>query len=328
MMLAAAAVTVASLLLIGAAADVPFIPLTSGTRMPAIACGTGGDNNASAATTVGAALAAGFTHIDTAHDYNDQAGVGRAIAGRARPQIFLTSKVPGCGVPTQGLMPPCRENTAKLVDEDLALLATPYVDLMLIHFPPLGGCIKANCAHMQQQWAALEEAYAAKKARAIGVSNYCKDCLKCVLQTAKVVPMVNQVQYHVGMGPEIPGGLLEFCVLHGIAVMAYSPLGGGHVLASGSPFAPVGARLAAKHNVSAAQVALAYVGQRRFEYGVEHVPIGLVTKSSNPAYLKEDLALWSAFNLTAADRQELDGLAAPACKAEAPGGCCTNTTET
>ena len=145
---------------------VPSVLLHNGVQMPAIACGTGGDNNNSAQVTVRAALSAGFTHIDTAHDYNDQAGVGRAIhlfQQPARQPLFLTSKVPGCGVPTQGLMPPCFNNTLKAVEEDLLLLnytsatsTSAGVDLMLVHFPPLLGCIEANCAHMQQQWAALE----------------------------------------------------------------------------------------------------------------------------------------------------------------------------
>ena len=100
--------------------------------MPAIACGTGGDNNASAQVTVHAALTAGFRHIDTAHDYGDQAGVGEAIAawnsahpppppGDGQP-VWLTTKVPGCGVPTQGLMPPCYNNTLLAAEEDLSLL--------------------------------------------------------------------------------------------------------------------------------------------------------------------------------------------------------------
>lgn len=148
---------------------VPTLLLHNGVRMPAIACGTGGDDNSSAQVTVGAALQAGFTHIDTAHDYNDQAGVGKAIQefGGIGPfgpeQLFLTSKVPGCGVPTQGLMPPCLNNTLQAVKDDLALLnytsraaTSAGVDLMLVHFPPLLGCVDANCAHMQQQWAALE----------------------------------------------------------------------------------------------------------------------------------------------------------------------------
>jgi hypothetical protein len=148
---------------------VPTVLLHNGVRMPAIACGTGGDDNRSAQVTVGAALQAGFTHIDTAHDYNDQAGVGKAIRefGGIGPfgpeQLFLTSKVPGCDVPTQGLIPPCLNNTLQAVNDDLALLnytsgtsTSAGVDLMLVHFPPLLGCVDANCAHMQQQWAALE----------------------------------------------------------------------------------------------------------------------------------------------------------------------------
>ena len=149
--------------------SVPTLLLHNGVRMPAIACGTGGEDNSSAQVTVGAALTAGFTHIDTAHDYHDQAGVGEAIRaftgiGPFAPEhLFLTSKVPGCGVPTQGLMPPCYNNTLQAVSDDLAVLnytsstsTSAGVDLMLVHFPPLLGCVDANCAHMQQQWAALE----------------------------------------------------------------------------------------------------------------------------------------------------------------------------
>ncbi len=57
---------------------------------------------------------------------------------------------------------------------------------------------------MQQQWAALERAYAQGQARAIGVSNYCEACVQCLLKTAKVAPMMHArkccleyVQYQV-----------------------------------------------------------------------------------------------------------------------------------
>eukprot|EP01051_Picozoa_sp_SAG22_P010669 SAG22_NODE_972_length_6227_cov_16.910085_4_plen_112_part_00 len=81
---------------------VPMRTLANGVRMPAIACGTGGDrNNSGAQAGVEVALAAGFTHIDTAADYGDQGGVGAAIKAASRRSIFLTTKIPGCGVPTQ-----------------------------------------------------------------------------------------------------------------------------------------------------------------------------------------------------------------------------------
>ena len=105
----------------------------------------------------------------------------------------------------------------KKIASDLAQLQTSYADLMLIHFPPIGvrpelrpappaartcsaprvhvqGCDASNCELMQQQWAALEQAYARGQARAIGVSNFCEACVQCLLKTTKVAPMVNQVQ--------------------------------------------------------------------------------------------------------------------------------------
>ena len=78
---------------------------------------------------------------------------------------------------------------------------------------------------MQEQWQALEKIYAEKKARAIGVSNYCQKCIECIMQNATVTPMVNQIQYHVGMGPD-PDGLISYCAKRNITVEAYSPLGG------------------------------------------------------------------------------------------------------
>jgi diketogulonate reductase-like aldo/keto reductase len=134
------------------------------------------------------------------------------------------------------------------------VLDTPFVDLLLIHFPPILGCIPANCAHMQQQWAALEQAcvdqsvlsrtaradrpcqsvlrYAKGAARAIGVSNYCEACVQCLLKTAKIAPMVNQVQYHIGMGAGYPESSPGFWKRQNITIMAYSPLGGGKVCVS------------------------------------------------------------------------------------------------
>ena len=45
------------------------------------------------------------------------------------------------------------------------------------------------------------------------------------MQNATVTPMVNQIQYHVGMGPD-PDGLISYCAKRNITVEAYSPLGG------------------------------------------------------------------------------------------------------
>lgn len=140
-----------------------------------------------------AALNVGFRSIDTAHDYGDLHGVASGISESAVPrsEIFLTTKVPGCGVPTQGLNPPCYSNTLKMATADINTLnahapASNYVDLLLLHFPPLEGCGAKQCPKIQQQWTALEQLYKANITRAIGVSNFCQ---------ASAQPTINQRLY-------------------------------------------------------------------------------------------------------------------------------------
>ena len=297
-------------------AAVPTVMLRNGVEMPLVACGSGGDSDAKAKTGVALALAAGFTSLDTAHDYGCLKGVGAALAEHGldkRAEYFLTTKVPGCGVPTQGLQPPCFENTVKMATADIATLtgsAAGYVDLLLLHFPPITGCSSSrDCAKIQQQWAGLEQLYAANRTRAIGVSNYCQACLECVMKNATVLPMVNQIQYHVGQGVD-PSGLLTYCSDNGIVVEAYSPLAGGKLL----PWA-AGDALASKYGFnSSAQVAFAWIAQRGLPF---------VTKSDNAAYLAEDLNLFGpGTSLSDGDRAAIDAITAPACSIEAPGGCC------
>ena len=309
-----------SLALAAGDATDPTVRLWNGVEMPLVACGSGGDSSAEAQSGVALALKAGCTHIDTAHDYNCLAGVAAGVAawmgeGHARDSLFLTSKVPGCGVPTQGLQPPCFDNTYAMAEKDIAALVgkTGHVDLMLLHFPPLEGCGGASCTKMQEQWTALEQLYVAKKTRAIGVSNYCATCIACIEENATVMPMVNQIQYHVGMGAD-PAGTLSYCAARNITVEAYSPLGGGRLLKDAA-FSALAASLLPTYNfTSSAQVALAYVAQRG---------VGVVTKSDNPEYLAQDLALFAPGSIiSASDRAKLDALSGVPCAGEAPGGCC------
>ena len=107
-----------------------------------------------------------------------------------------------------------------MATDDITTLGTGYVDLLLLHFPPIDGCAGKSCTKMQEQWAGMEQLYKANLTRAIGVSNYCQECIECVLKNATVKPMVNQIQYHVGQGGD-PSGLLTFCKEQDIVVEAY-----------------------------------------------------------------------------------------------------------
>merc|ERR1712160_217970 len=132
------------------------------------------------------AMSVGFTHIDTANNYNNQKGVGAALKGVARDSYFLTTKIPDGSA----------SKTRSYLQQDMGDLGLDYVDLMLVHYPPRGN----SCSAMQTQWAEMETFYKAGKAKAIGVSNFCPSSIECIMQKATVTPAVNQVQYHVGMG--------------------------------------------------------------------------------------------------------------------------------
>jgi|EP00945_MAST-04E_sp_MAST-4E-sp1_P001753 2,5-diketo-D-gluconate reductase A len=279
-------------------ANVPAVKLNNGVMMPAIAAGTWQFSPAVAQQSVHDAFAAGFTHIDTAHDYDNQGGVGKALSGRTRDTYFLTTKVPGCGL--QGISKAhCAADTTKAIEEDLKQLGLDSLDLLLIHFPPVGGCssVLNNCEAIQSQWAALEAAYAQKKTKAIGVSNFCISCFECLKKTMKITPAVNQVQYHVGMGPD-PGGLKSYCTDLGVHMQAYSPLGNN---ASALIDGPVLGNIGKSHNKSAVQVALQWIWSNG-------VPV--VTKSTKPVHLQEDLDIFD-WTTTAAEKKVLDSQTKP-----------------
>jgi hypothetical protein len=104
--------------------------------------------------------------------------------------------------------------------------------------------------------------------KTIGVSNYCPSTFECLLEKATVVPAVNQVQYHIGMGTD-PIGLISYCKSKNITLQAYSPLGDGKgELITGELVTGIGKN----HGKSGAQVSLRWVAQ----HGVP-----LSTKASN-----------------------------------------------
>lgn len=176
-----------------------------------------------------------------------------------RDELYVISKVPACLTPDTDKL--CAKQTLNHHATNLKELGLDFVNLLLVHYSPLGGC--KNCDPIKAQWGAMEQLLAENKTRTIGVSNYCKECIEC-LADAKVQPAVNQFEYHVGMGPD-PEGLVSYCKSKGIVTQAYSPLGptANHtakdILIEGNLTTGIG-----KHyNKSGAQVALRWVAQVR-----------------------------------------------------------------
>jgi len=282
---------------------VPSTTLSNGVELPMLGLGVWQYTPDVANSASNAAFDVGFRSFDTAHDYNNQDGIGKFIAGRLangtkREQLFITSKVPGCGIQGVGKDKKCVTDTQSFFEADLQLMGVAQADLMLIHFPPSGGCGALGCKSIQAQWKVFEDMYAAGKARAIGVSNYCESCLKCLFETMTVKPMVNQVKLHVGMGVD-PTGLVSYCAAQNITVQAYSPLGdGSDDLITG----PLVSGIAKAHGkASGATVSLKWLNQNG---------IPIVTKASDPTYLAEDFDLFG-WQLTDAEMDQLNKATSP-----------------
>jgi diketogulonate reductase-like aldo/keto reductase len=98
----------------------------------------------------------------------------------------------------------------------------------------------------------MEAIHASGRAKNIGVSNFLQEHLETILETAKVVPVVNQIEYHPYLQH---GDLLDFHNKHRIATVAYGPLS-AVTKASPGPLDEIYKELARKYGVSEAEVAL------------------------------------------------------------------------
>merc|ERR1719160_478771 len=120
-----------------------------------------------------------------------------------RNEFFVTSKIPG------GLN---ASATEAALNQALEQLGLEYVDLMLIHFPASWTGV-GGAALRKEEWLALEKWAKAGKARAIGVSHYCKTHIEDILSVATLPIALNQVMYHVGMGasPDLGSDFKDYC---------------------------------------------------------------------------------------------------------------------
>ena len=157
------------------------------------------------------ALNFGYRHIDTAYIYGNESDVGKAVleSGIPREEVFITTKL--WNTRQVGF-----NSALKACEVSLRRLGLAYVDLYLIHWPVQG--IGNNTIEV---WKAMVHLLKESKARAIGVSNFAKDDLECILQHSDVVPAVNQVEFHPFLYQK---DLLSFSHRNSIQLEAYSPL--------------------------------------------------------------------------------------------------------
>jgi len=165
---------------------VSMLALNDGTWAPWIAFGTGtalrsqGASQCLHAVTV--AIQNGFTHLDGAQGYGNEASLGAGIvaSGKPRSELYITTKL--------GPLAP-GETPKSALEKSLSRLGVDYVDLYMIHRATL------HVGKLKEVWKGMEEAKAAGLTKSIGVANFTADHLNDILEVpGTTIPAVNQVE--------------------------------------------------------------------------------------------------------------------------------------
>jgi diketogulonate reductase-like aldo/keto reductase len=205
----------------------------------------------------------GMTLIDTAEMYTDGQAeelVGEAIDGR-RNEVFLVSKVLPQNATEVGTVAAC--------ERSLNRLRTDYLDLYLLHW-------RGNVP-LEETLEAFAALVAAGKIRHFGVSNFDTADMEELWNTpGGRSTATDQVLYNLSRRG-IEFDLIPWCQKRSMPIMAYSPIEQGRILRH-----PELQAIAARHNATAAQVALAWVIRQD---GIIAIP-----KAGTATHVKENRA--------------------------------------
>lgn len=261
------------------------VTLANGYKIPVVGFGTWqtpyGDTAVNAVKT---AIEYGYTHIDGAAVYDNEKSVGIGIkeSGIARENLFITSKLWNT---ERGY-----ETTIAAFEKTLSDLQVDYLDLYLIHWPANKKQFDNWKELNAETWRAFEDLYKQGNVKAIGVSNFLTHHLEALMETAKITPMVNQIEFHPGY---MQKDTLDFCKANNICVEAWSPLGTGRMLSNETLN-----EIAAKYNKSTAQLCIRWCMQN----GTVPLP-----KSVTPARIAENLDVFD-FEISGEDMERINAM--------------------
>jgi len=257
--------------------------LSNGLEIPKLGLGTWFIDGDQAARVVRDATTIGYRHIDTAQAYGNEAGVGEGIrsCGVAREQMFVTTKL---AAEVKSFA-----EAASAIDQSLQTTGLDYLDMMIIHSPQPWEEFGGDDRYFEgnrDAWRALEEAYDAKKLRAIGLSNFRAADIDNIFAACSVEPMVNQVLVHIS---NTPAELIAYSQQHGMLVEAYSPMAHGELFKN-----TIVAEMAERYGVSLPQLSIRYT----LQLGLLPLP-----KTANPDHMRTNADV--DFEITEDDMEAL-----------------------
>ena len=255
-----------------------YITLNDGNKIPQYGIGVYMvPEGPETVNSVKTALQLGVRHIDTAHAYQNERSVGKAVkeSGVSRDEIWITSKLwpseYGEGVTSAG------------IDKMLKRLDTDHIDLLLLH---------QSFGDYMGAWRDMEKAVRAGKVRSIGISNFESDRLEKICEAAEIRPAVNQVELHPYYQQNALKKRLE---KYGTVLESWYPIGhGSKELIQETVFTELGR----KYGKSNVQIILRW-----------HIQEGniIFPKSTNPQHIKDNFNIFD-FELTADEMKQIEAL--------------------
>jgi 2,5-diketo-D-gluconate reductase B len=241
----------------------PFTKTVRGVAVPTIAIGVFEVDPGETEETVADALAAGYRHVDTAVAYGNEEEVGRGLerSGVDRDEVWVTTKV--------WMEDYAPRDLRASAEGSLRRLGIDRIDLLLLHWPPEDASELAP---------ALEEMRKLRSdglIRELGVSNFPAYMLRGAIEIAPEI-FADQVEYHAKLSQH---EILSVADEKDLLVEAYAPLGGS---ASDMVEEPLLKEIAAAHDASPAQVAIAWLAQQD--------RVVVLPRSTNAERRRENLA--------------------------------------
>lgn len=249
--------------------------LNNGLDIPLLGIGTFRDPGDEAARqAVAAALQFGYRHIDTAHAYYDEVGVGQGIidSGVPREQIWLTSKL-WTNEYGEG-------KTSRAIDAMLDRLQVDYLDLLYVHQP---------VGDWKGAWRDMEKAVRDGKVRSLGISNFDRpmSLYDEAMRWAEIKPVALQTECQPYAQRE---ELAKRLKADNVLLEAWFPLGGagGHRSVTSGPIID---KIARNHGKTPTQIVLRW----HIQEGHSAIP-----GSINPEHIAENFNIFD-FELSPED---------------------------
>ena len=224
---------------------------------------------------IAAAAETGYRAFDTAQMYGNEADTGAAIAecGIPRSELCITTKVHPDNFSEAAFLPS--------VEKSLKDLRMPFVDQLLLHWPPIGSPIAPSLR-------LLKSAYDRGLAKHIGVSNYTAQMMRDAKSIVDVPLVTNQVEFHPLMNQDV---LLACAFDTGIPLSSYCSVARGEVFKH-KIFADIGL----PYGKTAAQIVLRWILQKG---------VTINTMSTKPENIRQNFDVMD-FTLSSVDMMRIE----------------------